>query len=172
MVCRVYGSGAGQYTRLCYRTGRRGQRVPGDVLHGRKHYYPPGERGAPKAPPKPPVRTALGEPVERWRCACGAPMSRHATECEGCRIEGQSARRRDVADGLPLVSVVIRVPRDWIDEVDRIAEAEGMTEPVVWRAVIGAGLVEVARAQADGAGRVTMTARTDGQHEPDARHAT
>lgn len=74
-MCRVYGSGDGVYTRLCYRTGRPGAHVPGDLLDGgrRRHAY---------GPTSPAPRTRL--PVRCPRCACGAPMRRGASQCASC----------------------------------------------------------------------------------------
>ena len=72
-MCRVYGSGADAYTRLCYRTGRAGAHVSGDLLRGRRHAFGPAAPGQ-----------QLAAPAKAPRCACGAPMRRGAKQCAAC----------------------------------------------------------------------------------------
>jgi len=85
-MCRVYGSGDHKYVRLCYRTGRAGQRV---YFKGEPPLLPSGHYGAKREAP------STGIPRRRLRrpCVfCGA----HLAERDGC----QSCRdcRRRLAD--------------------------------------------------------------------------
>lgn len=76
-MCRVYETLDGPYTRLCYRTGRRGERLTGRLVepggHYRTLYARTRNRGSrPAAKPR--------------RCTtCNGPVSRHDTVCSLCR---------------------------------------------------------------------------------------
>ena len=73
-MCRAYVTKNGTYTRLCYRTGRRGERIAGRI-EGR-HY----KSGYSK-------RKNSQSSTNPNRCyECKAPMSRHENyKCQFCK---------------------------------------------------------------------------------------
>ena len=78
-MCRVYETAQGPYTRLCYRTGRRGQRLPGRRVGPGGHVAPQPRSRKPSAKRR---RPALAP----RRCAlCRGPVSRHDAVCSLCR---------------------------------------------------------------------------------------
>ena len=96
------------------------------------------------------------------RCGCGAPMRRDAEQCQVCENGAASdypARqrwKRDLPVDAILETVTFGVPVDHAAEVARIAAAESVPQPVVWRAIVGWGIVHVRKAQADGAGKLII----------------
>ncbi len=79
-MCRVYGSGANRYVRLCYRTGRARQRV---YFKGEPPLLSSGHYGTMRP-------TGVdGRPVNRKRlrpCAfCGSPLALRDS-CHTCRL--------------------------------------------------------------------------------------
>ena len=75
-MCRTYESKEGLFTRLCYRTGRKGFRLPGDVVSQSGHYGPVAGG----------VR--IGPPRSRAKyegcITCQGPVSRHHKICALC----------------------------------------------------------------------------------------
>ena len=70
-MCHVYGTGENTWTRLCYRTGQPGARIPGDA-RGPNGHVPASRRKKHAGPtPKRPASTRTGLRAVR-RPATGA----------------------------------------------------------------------------------------------------
>ena len=73
-MCRFYSTREGGYTRLCYRTGRRGERVSGNVIPEGKHHVVGSGR-----------RTTRTVEVERCKkCECVWHVKRYGPICDNC----------------------------------------------------------------------------------------
>ena len=90
-MCHIYGSGKNTWTRLCYRTGQPGARIPGDARDPNGHVPASRRKGRAGSTPK---RRRAREPV----CAlCAAPHQRlnDTGRCPLCLLEIARGDRPD-----------------------------------------------------------------------------
>ena len=90
-MCHIYGTGENTWTRLCYRTGQPGARIPGDA-RGPNGHVPANQRKGRAGP------TSKGHRAREPVCAlCAAPHRRlnEAGRCPLCRLEIARGDRPD-----------------------------------------------------------------------------
>ena len=90
-MCHVYGTGENTWTRLCYRTGQPGARIPEDARGPNGHV--PASRRKGRASP-----TSKGQPALKPVCTlCAAPHQQlnEAGRCPLCLLEIARSDRPD-----------------------------------------------------------------------------